>query len=392
MGYPGTDPTKLLHRVLIAPVVLERVPRWAILVILGGMAASLAWIWSSVGNPVAIAAGWLVFVLLDWIMLAQLPRSRRSFGPIHPPLLGLAGLRWALAAALSIIGRPWPIAVAMVIVSGLAWYGTWIEPFRLQLTCRKLDHSHWPAEADPIRLLHLSDLHLERAGVREDRLQQMIDQLEPDIICFSGDLLNLSYNDDDRAVRDAREVLGLWTAPYGVFAVTGSPLVDLPERARMILEGLQNVRWLLDETETLDLGGRMLNLVGLSCTHDPVRDGARLGAALQSDIAGALTVLLYHTPDLAPEAAAAGIDLHLSGHTHGGQIRLPFYGALITSSIYGKRFEGGEYHLSRGGHRDPMTLYVSRGIGMEGGVAPRARFLCRPEIILWTIGGSGDPI
>jgi predicted MPP superfamily phosphohydrolase len=74
-------------------------------------------------------------------------------------------------------------------------------------------------------------------------------------------------------------------------------------------------------------------------------------------------------------------DLYLCGHTHGGQIRLPLFGALITSSDFWKRYEMGRYEE---GH---TTLYVSRGLGMEGMGAPRARFLAPPEIVLWTLKG-----
>lgn len=94
------------------------------------------------------------------------------------------------------------------------------------------------------------------------------------------------------------------------------------------------------------------------------------------------TLLLYHSPDLMPEAARAGVDLFLAGHTHGGQIRLPLIGALVTSSIYWKRYEMGLYTE---GH---TRLYVSRGIGMEGLGAPRARFLCPPEIELFELRGT----
>jgi predicted MPP superfamily phosphohydrolase len=391
MGYPGTDPTKFLHRALMAPAALERVPRWAILLILGTMAVLLAWLWPANWHPAMIGGAWFVFVLLDWIMLYQLPRGRRSYGPVHPPLLALAGFRWVLAGLLALTRQPCSIPATMAAVSTLAWYATWVEPFRIQVSRREVRFPEWPADTPPLRLLHLSDLHLERAGLREERLQELVDELAPDVICFSGDLLNLSYNADARSIADARRVVGRWSAPEGVYAVTGSPLVDLPETARAILNGLPDIRWLLDETVTLDLGGHSLNLVGLTCTHDPVRDAARLTGALAIAPADVPTVLIYHTPDLAPEAAAAGIDLQLSGHTHGGQIRLPFYGALITSSIYRKRFEAGEYRLPHSHHQGATTLYVSRGIGTEGGIAPRARFLCPPEIVLWTLRGGPRP-
>jgi predicted MPP superfamily phosphohydrolase len=75
----------------------------------------------------------------------------------------------------------------------------------------------------------------------------------------------------------------------------------------------------------------------------------------------------------------------LSGHTHGGQVRLPFYGALVTASLYGKAFEAGRITLGS------MTLYVSRGLGLEGTAGPRVRFLCPPEVVLWQLEGATPP-
>jgi predicted MPP superfamily phosphohydrolase len=86
-----------------------------------------------------------------------------------------------------------------------------------------------------------------------------------------------------------------------------------------------------------------------------------------------------------PVAADVGVDLYLAGHTHGGQLRLPFFGALVTASIYGKRYEMGAYREGN------TLLYVSRGLGMEGKGAPRARFLCPPEIVLFTLVGDEQP-
>jgi len=88
------------------------------------------------------------------------------------------------------------------------------------------------------------------------------------------------------------------------------------------------------------------------------------------------SVLLYHKPDLAYAARDLKVDLYLAGHTHGGQVRVPIYGAIFPNSRYGKTFEMGLYHL------DGMTLYVNRGLGFTGGPAPRIRFLAPPEIVV----------
>jgi len=151
------------------------------------------------------------------------------------------------------------------------------------------------------------------------------------------------------------------------------------------VEGLTNLRWLQDERVTIGTDGRQVEIVGLRCTHIPPDDAPRLQALLNGGAASdRFTILLYHSPDLAPDAAQMGIDLQLSGHTHGGQVRLPLYGALYASSIYGKRFEMG---LRRVG---ALQVYTSRGIGLEGMGAPRVRFLCPPEIVLFEIVGEKD--
>ena len=116
-----------------------------------------------------------------------------------------------------------------------------------------------------------------------------------------------------------------------------------------MLAGLDNIRWLQDELVTISHAGVSLDIVGLTCSHKPYVDGPRLQAVLatarpnQAPRERPFTILLYHTPDLAPEAAEAGVDLQLSGHTHGGQVRLPFFGALYAGSLYGKSFEVGTH-------------------------------------------------
>jgi len=316
------------------------------------------------------------FMLLDWLLIGLLPIAGKSFGPIKPTVLLLSFFR-SLFAFL-----PAPISLIFQGVGTLlVIYGFWVEPEHLTLTEQHL-FSDKIKFTKPLRVLHLGDLHIERLTVREKKLQELIEDTRPDLILFTGDILNLSYRNDPQAIEAARLVIGKWQAPLGVFLVSGSPAVDLPQIFPQLVKGLP-VRWLQDEVVTVPYGDDEIELVGLSCTHDPKVDSAQLHELVGRDSAGRhLRILLYHSPDMAPEAANEAIDLQLSGHTHGGQVRLPLYGAIYTASLTGKRYESGRKQIG------DMTLYVTRGIGMEGAAAPRVRFLCAPEIILWYISSS----
>jgi predicted MPP superfamily phosphohydrolase len=326
----------------------------------------------TLGVSVSFALALWIFFLSDWALLDALPRRRISFGPAKPPTLVLAVLR-LLPALL-----PWPIALAAQLIgTALVVYGFWIEPQRLGLTRQTLHSPKLNPQAKPLRALHLGDLHMERRTPREQKLIEMIRDAQPDVILFSGDFLNLSNLHDPLAWDECRAVLRELSAPLGAFAVTGSPAVDLDAVVPELLKEMPNIRWLKDERVTLTHDGQAYDLIGLACSHKPFEDAPKLLAALGSNF----SILLYHSPDLAPDAAEAGVDLQLSGHTHGGQVRLPLFGAFFAGSLYGKRFEMGRKQV------EGLTLYVMRGIGMEGKGAPRVRFLCPPEIVLWEIGG-----
>jgi predicted MPP superfamily phosphohydrolase len=318
------------------------------------------------------------FFLADWALVAYLPQAKKSFGPAKPPTLLMALLRIPFAY----LPMPW-FLLAQASGTFLALYAYYVEPDRLGVTRLSLQSAKLPP-GPPLRILHIADLHLERITSRERLLLSLIRAERPDLILFSGDFLNLSYVMDPAAWADVRAVLAEWQAPAGAFAVAGSPPVDQPEVLPHLLEGLLNVRCLHGEKATVVLNGAEIDIVGLDCTHKPFLDAPKLRGALGGAPGGRFTILLYHTPDLAPEAAEAGVDLMLSGHTHGGQVRLPLAGAVYASSLYGKRFEAGRYSLG------DMTLYVSRGVGMEGCGAPRVRFLCPPEITLWEISATGQ--
>jgi hypothetical protein len=220
-------------------------------------------------------------------------------------------------------------------------------------------------------------LHVERLTSRGRQILYWVDQYKPDLILYSGDVFSYSNVNEPVAHRQAKELLSGLEAPLGVYAVLGSPPVDVPEVIIPFYDKL-SVRLLLDEVVALECAGQKIRLLGLTCSHNPERDAPKLKEITNGN-GDAFDILLYHSPDLAPLAVDAGIDIQFSGHTHGGQVRLPVFGALFTSSIYGKKFESGRFHLK------DMTLYVTRGVGLEGRGAPRVRFLCPPECSIWDI-------
>lgn len=381
-----------LHTVLLLTEKPGSWTAWQVAPVPLLLAAASGWLWIAVsGNPVAgwaVALGLLAFALADWLLFASLPRQGISFGPIQPSLLGLALIRClvALVAVLLAPAWTWPALAVVLAVqllgSAFVVYGTLIEPFRLRVTRLDIVSPALANPGTPLRIVHLSDIHVERTTCRERDLPVLVTRLDPDLIALTGDYLNASYTDDPRALADMQALLAQLRAPGGVYGCLGTLEVDLPELVRPALAGAGAVL-LEDQAVEVIVGGHRLWLVGIRCTRDPAADGARLGDLIASAPPGVLKIALYHMPDLLPEAAALGVDLVLSGHTHGGQWRLPGFGALLTNSRYGKRYEAGHYRHGK------AHMVVSRGLGMEGFGMPRARFFCPPEIVLITLSASG---
>ena len=370
-----------------------------------GLAGAGAWWLASRRRKIALTtlACMLGFIALDLGLFRSMPVLGLSFGSSRIPFLLIAIVRGiatassalALVAFLAVKHRRnplslpprssslyWAIPLSInLVMTGCLVDGLVIEPLNIDVTQVQLASDRWQGDAATLRIAHLSDPHIERLTRREYDALRMIEEQHPDLILMTGDYLNISFLHDPVARADFRKWASQLHAPYGVYAIWGN--TDLAPWRDELVKGL-DVTVLSDEIETISVGGRDVNLVGMDVhLHAMGKDRstlARLAAALPDD---EFNILLYHTPDLMPEAAATDkIDLYLAGHTHGGQIRLPAYGAIVTASKYGKRYESGRYEERR------TQLYVSRGLGFEGGPAPRVRFLCRPEIEIFDLSPS----
>ena len=337
----------------------------------------------------SIASAVAAFGCVDLLLLTALPHRRLSFGPVGLPLFLVTLLRllgvWAIASVLrwteGVWGWPPPhsmfMAGTMVVwflnaaVLVCEIYGLYYEPFDVRVTRLPLNIPD-AAPGKVLRLVQLSDLHVERITKREHRILEKVERLRPDLLVLTGDYLNGSYLEDKRARRDAHWFLSNLRAPLGVFAVTAK-YGDTPEAVAEMFGGV-DIQVLRDEASRVEASGGDLWLVGISCLGRE-RDAQAFSDVMRGVPDNSHSVLLYHTTDLAASASEAGINLYLTGHTHGGQIRLPLFGALYTNIRSWKKYERGLYHVGK------TSMYVSRGLGMEGRGGPRARFLCPPEIV-----------
>lgn len=364
-GLTGNLFDVILHR----SMEIEKIPSFLFFIAL--LAITL------LGQPVNgwKSLGLLAFFCFDWVSIANLKRSKRSFGPVKPQVLLLALCR----SLPLLLWEPHIWIPLQFLGCFLQVYAFWIEPYKIHISHEVLE-SEKLSPGTSLRLLHIGDLHLERLSIREETLNRLVSDLKPDIILFSGDFLSLSSIRDRNAWDELKMVLNQWEAPLGIFAVTGSPAVDLPENFPTLLEGTP-VRLLDDKVVEIKTNTGSLQIIGVNCTHKPHEDLPRLESMLDGIDPG-FKILLHHSPDLAPNARDLDIDMQLSGHTHGGQVCFPLIGPIFTGSLYGLTFKSGRYSMNG------MTLYITRGLGLEGLSAPRVRFLCPPEIVMWEITGK----
>jgi predicted MPP superfamily phosphohydrolase len=242
------------------------------------------------------------------------------------------------------------------------------EVLQVQLHEKQLSICELPTELSGLRIAHLSDLHMS-GRILKPYFHEVVDRVNaarPDIITITGDIV-----ERQQCVDWVPEILGRLAASAGVYYVLGNH--DLKA-------GLTRLKEVLQKAGIVHVGGRELVVpfpngsILLAGNELPWLGPPPTHAAtdLEGAPRGEFRILLSHSPDQFAWAQEHGYDLVLAGHTHGGQVRIPPFGAIFVPSLHGVRYAAGTFRSKR------TVMHVSRG---TSSLTP-LRFRCPPEIAI----------
>lgn len=251
-----------------------------------------------------------------------------------------------------------------LMLCGLYWRGRrnaeGIVVNKNDIRCARL-----PASFDGFTILHISDTHVDLNEPAMQRLADLVSGLQYDACVLTGDFRGKTFGAYDAALQGMERLVGRLKQP--LFGVLGNhdTIQMLPGLEAMGIKMLQN------ECEVVKRGNQSIYLAGIDDAHYFRVDNIEKAASQVPD--GAFSVLLSHTPEIYRQAAHAGFDLLLSGHTHGGQICLPGSIPITLSSVLPRRMGAGAWHYGN------MRGYTSVGAGSS---IIAVRYNCPPEITL----------
>jgi predicted MPP superfamily phosphohydrolase len=255
---------------------------------------------------------------------------------------------------------------------GTAIYATRIEPKWLGVAYIQVKLPRLPKAFHDYRIAQISDIHMGGWMTRQRLMDavSLINTIRPDMVAITGDFVERHA---DPVVADLIASLSTLKPIDGTVAVMGNHDYYFGLHALQRVLNETGIIELRNAVHTIQRGASRLHFAGVD---DIAEHQDSLDAVLDQLPKDGAAVLLAHEPDFADISAATGrFDLQISGHTHGGQIRIPFLGAPLLPS-YGRRYPNGRYQVG------DMIQYTNRGLGM---IRPYVRLNARPEITVFIL-------
>lgn len=266
------------------------------------------------------------------------------------------------------------LLVVIVLTAWILWANTALEITEITLVSDSL-----PDAFAGMRIAHVSDLHNAEFGENNEKLLEMLRFADPDIIAITGDLIDSRHTDIDVALAFAREAVKIAPCYYatGNHEAMSSDFAQLEQG--LIEAGVTVLR---GAAVKLEQDGQQLQIIGADdYSFYPGNSGTErvenMVANIQTVRSDGFNILLFHRPELAQQLEGMDIELILSGHAHGGQVRIPFIGGLVAPD------QGFFPVYTEGVHNFGQTqMVISRGLGNS--IIP-IRVNNRPEVVLITL-------
>lgn len=254
--------------------------------------------------------------------------------------------------------------ILVLIIGLIIAYGFFIEPKLITVKEQKITINNWPDNFNGFKIVHISDIHYGRV-FDDESFQKLIDSIneqKPDIVVLTGDLIDKDTKMTTNMANKISKLLNKINATTGKYAINGNNDLNFDEWINIVTEG--GFKDLNNTYDTIYKDGYSnIFIVGASTTEDKLSINDKLKTSIDylnsfEKDGPIYKILLLHEPDVIDDMSVNPFDLILAGHSHAGQVRLPFIGAIILPDG-AKKYYDSHYKIEN------SDLYISNGLGVS---------------------------
>lgn len=272
------------------------------------------------------------------------------------------------------------LTLLVFLIGGLYYDTFYVAPTRFTIRYETISSEKIPAQLNDINVLFFSDVHYNNFMTPErfQKVIQLINSTSPDIVVFVGDLF-----DHPSVLVPTEETIATLTAqlkeikaPLGKFAVLGNHDLESGSTKDLISSVLANADFEIITNRSILIRNKGSEAIGLVGLDSQLLGSPDISGAFANVSPNSFNIVVSHTPDIADSLPADQVDLQVSGHSHGGQVYFPVFGAFYTAP-YAEVYNKGKYKIE-----DKFTLDVMNGVGTT---KADIRFLSDPEVVIYRL-------